>query len=242
MFDDYADHFEDKLVNALKYSVPVSIAQTASERSKSRGDEHTYHSVFDAGCGTGLMGPHLRKLVTTSGTIVGADLSPKMLALAAELVKSDGVILRRCAESARLALGHERLYDGVFVGDLLDLDNGVAPLEGFGHDMTVLPHSFDLVVSADVLCYFGDLGAVLDAFARRLAPGGDLIFSTETIKEGDYNWIMLPSERYAHEPGYVARIASGVGLELVSQDAFTPRMEAGEKVLGTMHVFHKPMQ
>lgn len=65
------------------------------------------------------------------------------------------------------------------------------------------------------------------------------MFSTETMKDGDYNWVMLESERFAHNPKYVFKMATEAGLSLVSQTAFTPRFESGEKVLGTMHFFHK---
>eukprot|EP00563_Minutocellus_polymorphus_P003182 CAMPEP_0181028344 /NCGR_PEP_ID=MMETSP1070-20121207/4622_1 /TAXON_ID=265543 /ORGANISM="Minutocellus polymorphus, Strain NH13" /LENGTH=293 /DNA_ID=CAMNT_0023105595 /DNA_START=71 /DNA_END=951 /DNA_ORIENTATION=+ len=246
MFDDFAPSFESKLIDSLKYSAPKECAQTASNRIDNRQGRR-YSSCLDAGCGTGLSGPHLRPLV--DGTFVGVDLSPKMAEMAAELVRDDGPTptvpdrMRRCTESARLGLGGiDRLYDGIFIGDLLDLQNAEA-LDGFGFDMTSFPSSesepFDLIVSADVLCYFGDMRGVLKSFANRLAVGGDLIFSTETMKAGDYNWVQLQSERYAHCADYVRRMAEDAGLKVVSQMPFTPRMEAGEKVLGTLHTFAK---
>ena len=46
-----------------------------------------------------------------------------------------------------------------------------------------LDAQYELVVSADVLCYFGDLKGVLSALAAKTAPGGDLIFTVETCVE-----------------------------------------------------------
>lgn len=251
MFDDFASHFESKLVDTLEYSTPQDIAATASARVQSHRNGRLYSSILDAGCGTGLSGPYLRKLVADSGQLLGVDLSPKMVELAAELVVDDGPTpvvtdrMRRCTETARLASSGEvpkRLYDGIFTADLLDLSTAKL-LEGYGSSVTSFPNTsqpFDLIVSADVLCYFGEMGSILKVFASRLAVGGDLILSTETLGDGDYNWVCLPgSERYAHCPDYVARVANEAGLVVVSQEAFTPRLEGGEKVLGTLHMFHK---
>lgn len=127
----------------------------------------------------------------------------------------------------------------MFTADLLRLSKANF-LDGYGHDVEDMPtEPFDLIVSADVLCYFGAMDEILTVFSDRLAAGGDVIFTTETMKAGDYNWVETSSGRYAHSPEYVARLAANAGLAKVSQTAFTPRMESGEKVLGIMHIFTK---
>ena len=246
-FDSYAPTFESHLVDNLKYCAPENVARAASDRiaNDDRGGE-PYASCLDAGCGTGLAGPNLRRLV--SGALVGVDLSPKMAELAAELVVDDGpspVVenrLRRCSETARVAFGSDaprRLYDGVFTADLLNLSNA-SFLDGFGHEVRTMPlKPYDLIVSADVLCYFGAMDEILQVFSDRLAIGGDAIFTTETMSSGEYSWVETSSGRYAHSPEYVVKMASDAGLTVVSQEAFTPRMESGEKVLGTLHIFTK---
>eukprot|EP00571_Detonula_confervacea_P006926 CAMPEP_0172320198 /NCGR_PEP_ID=MMETSP1058-20130122/39929_1 /TAXON_ID=83371 /ORGANISM="Detonula confervacea, Strain CCMP 353" /LENGTH=299 /DNA_ID=CAMNT_0013035417 /DNA_START=123 /DNA_END=1018 /DNA_ORIENTATION=- len=241
-FDSYASNFESHLVDIvdnLKYCAPQSVASAASERITNDRNGKLYSSSLDAGCGTGLAGPGLRQLV--SGSLIGVDLSPKMAELAAELVIDDGPIpmvenrMRRCAETARTAFGSDapnRLYDGVFTADLLNL-SGANFLDGFGHKVQKIPtEHYDLIVSADVLVYFGAMDDILKVFSDALAVGGDVIFTTETMKCGDYNWVETSSGRYAQSPDYVARMASEAGLTKVSQEAFTPRNESGEKVLG----------
>mmetsp|Transcript_52610 Transcript_52610/g.111735 ORF Transcript_52610/g.111735 Transcript_52610/m.111735 type:complete len:312 (+) Transcript_52610:152-1087(+) len=245
-FDSYASTFESHLVDNLKYCAPREVARAASERIANDRDGEPYASALDAGCGTGLAGPPLRRLV--SGPLVGADLSPKMAELAAELVVDDGpdpIVpdrMRRCSETARLALASDapdRLYDGVFTADLLDLSHANF-LEGYGHEVREMPSEpFDLIVAADVLCYFGAMDEVLEVFSERLAAGGDVIFTTETMNGGDYNWVETSSGRFAQNPEYVERMALQAGLAKVYQSAFTPRMESGEKVLGTLHIFTK---
>jgi len=262
MYNDFANYFEDLLVNDLNYTTPQRVAQEVSKRVESFRDGRPYESAMDAGCGTGLMGLYLRSSVV--GPLVGVDLSPKMAELAAELVMNgddcidesqatanmtnSNILLkrpRRSTELARLALKSDRIYDGIFLADLLDISNTALTLDGdYGHSITTYPTPrpyFDLIASADVLCYFGAMDIILQRLADHLKPGGDLIFSTETWKMGDYNWIMLVSERFAHDAEYVARMAVKAGLEVVRQEAFSPRLEEGEEVLGTLHVFHKPV-
>lgn len=80
---------------------------------------------------------------------------------------------------------------------------------------------------------------LLQEFSDRLAVGGDLVFTTETMAQGDYSWVQLVSYRYAHNPEYVHKMALEAGLTMVSQVAFSPRLELGKKVLGTLHTFTK---
>lgn len=247
LFDEFAASFEENLIDDLKYTAPRDVAEAAAKRiqddENKRRNGRLYSSAIDAGCGTGLIGPYLRKIV--DGPIVGVDLSPKMAELAAELVVDDGPTpmaknqMRRSDETARKAQGIKRLYDGIFTGDLLDLGNA-KPLDGYGHDIRIFPKQpVDLIVCADVLCYFGDLKDVIQEFSDRLCLGGDLVFTTETMSQGDYNWVQLVSSRYAHSPEYVHKMALEAGLSKVSQVAFSPRYELGEKVLGTLHTFTK---
>ncbi len=247
LFDDFAASFEENLIDDLGYTAPRDVAAAATKRIEDEENSgrqgRLYSSAIDAGCGTGLIGPYLRKIV--NGPIVGVDLSPKMVELAAELVVDDSPTpmtknkMRRCDETARTAQGLKRLYDGLFTGDLMDLDNA-KNVDGYGHDIQTFPReAVDLIVSADVLCYFGDLEDVLQEFSDRLAVGGDLIFTTETMAQGDYSWVQLVSKRYAHSPEYVHKMATEAGLTKVSQLAFSPRSELGEKVLGTLHTFTK---
>ena len=254
MFDDFASYFEDKLIDDLDYVAPREVARVVAERignATTAADSHRkgrpYSSAIDAGCGTGLIGPYLRPLV--SGPMVGVDLSPGMVQRAAELVAdnpdgkpkmADKHNMRRVDELARKAQNLPRLYDGLFVGDLMDLGNAKAQ-EGYGHVLTEKfpAEPVELIVCADVLCYFGSMNEILRAFADRLAPGGDLVFTTETMASGDYNWVQLVSDRYAHDADYVHEMAVEAGLTRISQTAFVPRLELGENVLGTLHAFTK---
>lgn len=77
VFDDFADSF-DRSLQLLQYRAPQLVyeAVTASGALPRSGAL----DVVDLGCGTGLCGPLLRPIARH---LVGVDLSPKMLSLAA---------------------------------------------------------------------------------------------------------------------------------------------------------------
>jgi len=92
---------------------------------------------------------------------VGVDLSEKMLALAGGLrtpAPAQAPVYSRLVAADLLTLRAEELLPG-------------AAAEGYAGA------AFELVAAADVLVYFGELGALLQAFAAVTAQGGDLALS-----------------------------------------------------------------
>ncbi|MFJ6938691.1 class I SAM-dependent methyltransferase [Streptomyces sp. NPDC101132] len=73
--------------------------------------------VLDAGCGTGRALTPLRRAVGPSGTVVGADLTPEMLARAVAAGR-DGAGALLCADVARLPL-RDGCLDAVFAAGLI---------------------------------------------------------------------------------------------------------------------------
>jgi len=93
--------------------------------------------------------------------------------------------------------------------------------------------TFDLIVCADILEYFGDLAAVFDATSSALRPGGLFIFSVEHLREEKPAGFQInPTGRYSHNKSYVfSRLReSGLELEYCMEEAL--RKEAGEDVAG----------
>lgn len=93
--------------------------------------------------------------------------------------------------------------------------------------------SFDVIVSADTLVYFGSLEAVAVAAANALRPAGVLVFTVEELSEAesDEGYVLSPNGRYRHAPGYLERVLTDAGLqpEIVPAEL---RLEAGEPVAG----------
>jgi predicted TPR repeat methyltransferase len=71
-FDSFAAGFDAQLVRNLGYDLPNRICSVVRERA----EIGRYYDALDAGCGTGLCGPHLRSLARK---LSGVDLSQKML-------------------------------------------------------------------------------------------------------------------------------------------------------------------
>ena len=114
-FDHFAEGFDKQLVEVLGYRVPEQlidmIAATGSQLTR----------AVDLGCGTGLAGPGLR---VARSRLVGVDLSPRMLAKAAERGCYDALIevdmmafLEQTSERFDLVFAADTL---VYLGDLED--------------------------------------------------------------------------------------------------------------------------
>ncbi|AEW93251.1 MULTISPECIES: class I SAM-dependent methyltransferase [Streptomycetaceae] len=74
-------------------------------------------SALDAGCGTGRALPALRAAVGASGRVIGADLTPEMLRVAARAGRDRAALLVE-AEAGRLPL-RARSVDAVFAAGLV---------------------------------------------------------------------------------------------------------------------------
>lgn len=122
LFDGYADKFDQHLVSELQYQTPHLLynAVTRAVGSNITGQL----SVVDFGCGTGLCGPLFREVAST---LVGVDLSPKMLDKARErgvydqLVEGDiTAIVASPAKTYDLILAADVF---VYIGDLAQVFN-----------------------------------------------------------------------------------------------------------------------
>ena len=92
LFDEYANKFEEHLVEGLEYRQPGELKELLSPLL---GLPEHQIDVLDLGCGTGLCAPLFKPW---SRSLTGVDLSPRMIAWAE----------KRC------------LYDKLIIGDLLE--------------------------------------------------------------------------------------------------------------------------
>ena len=101
---------------------------------------------------------------------------------------------------------------------------------------------WDVVLSADTLCYFGDLAGVFDAARAALRAGGWLLFTVEALAEAeDAPYRLQPCGRYAHARDYLARELERAAFELADISGRTLRNEGGEPVAGWLVRAHKPV-
>jgi predicted TPR repeat methyltransferase len=111
-----------------------------------------------------------------------------------------------------------------------------------GYYLQTQPEHFDLLVSADTLVYFGDLGDVLKHAHAALRPGGWLVFSVEALPEHDTaDWRLHPTGRYAHRAAPLARLLTQTGFVEAAVDPATLRFEGGKPVAGWLVSAQRPL-
>ena len=191
-FDDFADSFDEVLLEKLDYHAPDLLA---ARLAADLGEAQAVRVVVDAGCGTGLCGPWLKPYAQR---LIGIDLSPGMLR------KAD----------ARGA--YDRLYE--------------AELTRF---LATYPAAFDVIVSADTLCYFGALEEFAAAARRSLKAGGWLGFTVERLDDDNPEpYRIRPHGRYAHRGDYVQATLAAAGFSGLSLEPGVLRMELSHPVQG----------
>ncbi len=103
------------------------------------------------------------------------------------------------------------------------------------------PDAFDLVVSADTLCYFGVLDAAWAAAFKSLRPGGWLVFTVEALpQEAAADHRLQAHGRYAHTDHYLRRGLAHSGFVLRDLQAQPLRQEAGQPVNGWLVTAQRP--
>lgn len=210
LFDDYADRFETALVERLGYRAPALLAEAIA----AAWPGNVFAHVHDLGCGTGLMAAALVEagLVADGGRIEGVDLSPAMIAAAAD----------------------KALYAELRVGDVV-ADLGRA---GTVFDLVVAADVF--VYIGDLAPVFAAVAARLDpgglfAFTVEAADDGD----NEAGNVAGEGWRLGASLRYAHVRTYLAGLAAGHGFRPLSQARATLRQDRGAAVTGHVVVLQR---
>jgi len=94
------------------------------------------------------------------------------------------------------------------------------------------PASFDALVSADTLCYFGPLDGVCAAAAGALRPGGIFVFTVEALDDEPEPWRLQTSGRYAHSRAHVETALRVAGFDVPACERTVLRQEAGLAVQG----------
>jgi predicted TPR repeat methyltransferase len=120
-------------------------------------------------------------------------------------------------EKARL----RKIYDDLLVSELTSY-------------LSTHPAAHDLVISADTLCYFGDLKTIIAATACSLRRGGCFGFTVELAGAPDASdgYSLGFHGRYNHRRSYVLESLELAGLRPISIDDEHLRIEREEPVRG----------
>ena len=147
-----------------------------------------------------------------------------------------GPLLRSTAEklsgvdlsSGMLARAEARkVYDELHEGELVAF-------------MRAHPDSYDVVISADTLVYFGVLEDAMTAAAAALKPGGVLAFTVEAAPaDAAEDFSLKPHGRFVHAREYVRRCIEDAGLEVLQIEHGVLRKEMGVDVNGHVTLARK---
>jgi predicted TPR repeat methyltransferase len=101
---------------------------------------------------------------------------------------------------------------------------------------------YDLIVSADTLCYFGALTEIAAGACCALRPGGYLAFTVEALDEAEASagHRLEGHARYAHARGYIHSTFTTAGfVDLQAEEAHL-RIEGGRPVRGFVVSCRRP--
>lgn len=100
------------------------------------------------------------------------------------------------------------------------------------------PATYDLIISADTLVYFGDLAGVCKAVRGALKDGGKFIFTLERANDmgGEAGYQINPHGRFSHCEAYIRSNLTAAGLSVAELSQELLRYEAGLPVNGFLVV------
>jgi predicted TPR repeat methyltransferase len=203
LFDQYAGHFDEHLVEVLAYDMPGRLAAAIGALRPADGSA----DIIDLGCGTGLCGPCLSPY---AATLTGVDLSQNMLARAARHGLYDRLV---CAE---------------LVGFLSDRrEHGTADV-AVAADVFVYIGDLSAVFAALRLALRP--GGLLVFSVEAMEEGEDGDGRADDCRDDraeDRSYRLLPSNRYAHTAAYLRRLAGRHGLTVMAIDTCAGRRENG---------------
>jgi predicted TPR repeat methyltransferase len=90
LFDGYAERFDSHLVATLRYTAPALLKAALAGSCQETDRPFRFETVYDLGCGTGLMGEAIRE---EAGFLAGCDLSPRMIERAQAKTRAEGAPL-----------------------------------------------------------------------------------------------------------------------------------------------------
>jgi predicted TPR repeat methyltransferase len=122
----------------------------------------------------------------------------------------------------------QQVYDDLIQAELTDFMDRKA-------------EAYDVIASADTLCYFGDVAPVFQAAAKALRPSGVLAFTLEDAGEEGPGFRLHPYGRYAHRRSYVENTLDAASLAVLSIASVVLRKEGGHPVAGHLVVARKQL-
>lgn len=201
LFDQYATHFDQHLQQQLQYQIPQLLQKAIVAHLP---------GLSPTSIGNGISSGIGNRIGRSLDLGCGTGLCAAFLKSSSQHLTGVDISHAMLERAAQLGL-----YDQLVCDELLHF------LE---HDR----NSYELIVMADVLVYFGKLDALFEACAAHLTSGGLLAFSVELSEAQDY--LLQSSQRYAHSITYLNRLAASQGWDILDMQLADSRRE-GEHML-----------
>ena len=223
------------------------VASLAEGPAPERASDHYVQSTFDRFAGS--FDEVLERLDYRAPAVCDALITRLLGAPAANLTVLDaGCGTGLCAP---FLLPHAQTLDGVDLSPKMlekaALRNCYRRLDEAELTawLAAYPASYDLIVSADTLCYFGALEKVVVNAARALRSGGHFVFTLEETKETTAQatshatgaqqhqpYQLHPHGRYSHTEAYARQVLEQAGLSVVEVRQEVLRTELDTPVAG----------
>lgn len=201
------DEYSDHYEQSLVVELEYCVPTTLRRllRQGGQGPGKQWQKSFAHGLDLGCgTGLSGQAFVDMVSVLDGVDLSKKMIALA----------------------DAKNIYRNLYAGNIIDF-------------LASCKESYDFFLAADVFAYLGDLAETFALLRRRASRDVLFCFSTETLvddvdsPEGQ-GYHLQVTGRFAHEPGYVTRIAGATGWQVVARHSSSIRKEKGCWVKGDL--------
>ena len=96
---------------------------------------------------------------------------------------------------------------------------------------------FDLIISADVLVYCGELDNIFKLCAKALKPNGLFAFTVEHLEHGNYQ--LQKTGRFAHSNSYILAMAKRHNFIPVEQQKIILRKHHDKSIMGMLYLLEK---
>jgi predicted TPR repeat methyltransferase len=93
----------------------------------------------------------------------------------------------------------------------------------------------DIVISADVFVYIGELNNIFAYISKRITKNGYFVFSTESTNDID-TFRLRDSGRFAHNPAYIQNLSRTSGFTIIDIEEAVIRHEAGKPMHGHIYL------
>jgi len=186
LFDDYAERFDESLLNQLQYKLPSLIKEIILKIDPSRTK---FDKVIDLGCGTGLSGKDLQGI---SNNLTGIDISENMISKANKLDIYDSLIAGDIVEKLDLSKEKYDLFIAldvfIYIGEITSLLNAVKKC---ANKNSFFIFSIEILKGKGYSLLKSSRYAHSDSYILEVASNGFELVDSQNVKlrkEGN-NWI-----------------------------------------------------